>query len=161
VVVVLCRHSSRGWAAFRRVARGVPFPSSRRRFYNIHPACTHVGTAIHPFSPASPLRVNVDEYCRRSRKREENVASLAFLSGMLPAFLCRRSIFDPLRSRGFAEGGISAAEGGLVYTPMVFRSVICVLAYEIYHKNEKSRQNVLHCDIDVRLFWMIKAQLYV
>jgi len=49
--VVLCRQSSRGWAAFRRVARSVPFPSSRWRFYNIHPACTHVGTVIPPPPP--------------------------------------------------------------------------------------------------------------
>jgi len=110
--------------------------------------------------------------CQRSRKREENVASLAFLSGMLPAFLCRRSIFDPLRSTGVRKrrdiGG--CREERLVYMPMVFRSTICILAYEVYHKNEKSRQDpafcrhnwaLFHCDIDVHLFWMIKVQTII
>lgn len=80
------RHGVSREGCFFEGWHGVPFPSSRWRFYNIHPMCTHVGMVILvPISPLSTslfLSIATSKNVLRSRYRETTSLSSSYRSGI-------------------------------------------------------------------------------
>lgn len=101
----------------------VPFPSSRWRFYNIHPTCTHVEMVI--FVSAFPLPIYLSLFLWQRRKipwqrlryraaRKTTSLSSSYRSGMLSvSFVVPRPIFDPSKIRVHTERDIVDYGNGL------------------------------------------------
>lgn len=86
------RHGVSREGCFFEGWRGVPFPSSRWRFYNIHPTCTHVEMVI--FVPAFPPPVYLSLWQRRKIPWQRDIErrQRSWLSHLLIAWVCCRCL---------------------------------------------------------------------